>query len=242
MPSFDMDEEDMKHAISALPFTGAVTGLLSYGAYKGLILMDIPLFPLMLILSLIPLIITGGFHLDGFMDVEDALASCRPKEKKLEIMKDPHIGAFAVIAAAVYGMIWAASLYILLSKPCDGYVYIYMSSFFVIRALCGLTCTMFEKAKKEGMLHSETDAADSRDRLILFVFSVSGLLLFMYFDLMAGALCSAALILFTFIYKRRCQKEFGGITGDTAGYYICTGEALVLVCLSIIKTALMQVL
>ena len=35
--------------------------------------------------------------MDGLMDTADALASCQPVSKKLEILKDPHAGAFAVI-------------------------------------------------------------------------------------------------------------------------------------------------
>ena len=47
---------------------------------------------------LIPILVTGGFHLDGFMDTSDALNSYGEPGKKLEILKDPHIGAFAVIS------------------------------------------------------------------------------------------------------------------------------------------------
>ena len=58
----------------------------------------------------IPLIITGGFHADGFLDVSDSLCSYGSREKKLKILKDPHIGAFAVIRLAVYYLIYAAAL------------------------------------------------------------------------------------------------------------------------------------
>ncbi len=53
-----------------------------------------------------PLLLTGGFHVDGFMDTMDAFHSYQPKERKLEILKDSHIGAFAVIMLAVYGLIY----------------------------------------------------------------------------------------------------------------------------------------
>ena len=48
--------------------------------------------------------VTGGFHIDGFMDTMDAFHSYKPREEKLAILKDSHIGAFAVImlAADVY--------------------------------------------------------------------------------------------------------------------------------------------
>lgn len=43
-------------------------------------------------------ILTGGLHLDGVGDVADAIASRSEVKRKLEIMREPHIGAFAAIA------------------------------------------------------------------------------------------------------------------------------------------------
>ena len=42
----------------------------------------------------LPRIVNGGIHMDGFLYVVDAKASFGEKEKKLEILKDPHTGAF----------------------------------------------------------------------------------------------------------------------------------------------------
>lgn len=49
------------------------------------------------VLILIPVLITGGIHLDGLLDTADALSSYKTKEEKLEILKDSHAGAFAII-------------------------------------------------------------------------------------------------------------------------------------------------
>lgn len=56
-----------------------------------------------------PLLVTGGIHIDGFSDTMDALSSHAERQKKLEIMDDPHIGAFGVRWIIVYMMIYAAS-------------------------------------------------------------------------------------------------------------------------------------
>jgi adenosylcobinamide-GDP ribazoletransferase len=43
--------------------------------------------------------VTGGLHLDGLGDVSDALAGAhRSPERFLQILRDPHIGAFGTIA------------------------------------------------------------------------------------------------------------------------------------------------
>ncbi len=52
--------------------------------------------------ALIPVWVTGGIHLDGYADTCDALSSYGDREKKLEILKDPHCGAFAVIRLCSY--------------------------------------------------------------------------------------------------------------------------------------------
>ncbi len=49
------------------------------------------------ILAALPWLLTGFIHLDGYMDTCDAMLSWRPLEKRLEILKDSHTGAFAVV-------------------------------------------------------------------------------------------------------------------------------------------------
>ncbi|MBQ2998631.1 MAG: adenosylcobinamide-GDP ribazoletransferase [Oscillospiraceae bacterium] len=53
------------------------------------------------VLTVMPYLLTGGIHLDGYMDCCDAIFSRRPLEKKREILKDSHVGSFAVIALSV---------------------------------------------------------------------------------------------------------------------------------------------
>jgi len=46
--------------------------------------------------------VTGGIHLDGLGDVADGLAGAhRSPERLLQIMRDPHVGAFGVMAIAL---------------------------------------------------------------------------------------------------------------------------------------------
>lgn len=54
-----------------------------------------------LILCVIPFWLTGFIHLDGYMDVTDAVGSCRDLAKRRAILKDSHVGAFAVIGCAL---------------------------------------------------------------------------------------------------------------------------------------------
>ena len=110
MPQFAWKDEDMKYMLCFFPWVGAVTGfcLFLWGVLSGKLLIGQTAY--ILIATAIPLLITGGFHVDGFMDTMDAFHSYQPKERKLEIMKDSHIGAFSVISLALLGMLWLAAI------------------------------------------------------------------------------------------------------------------------------------
>ena len=75
MPVFEWREEDLKHNLVFLPWVGALIGVIVYGISFLFDEMQIPLIFVTAIYSLVPLVITGGFHMDGFMDVQDALKS-----------------------------------------------------------------------------------------------------------------------------------------------------------------------
>ena len=109
MPMFEWKEEDMKYAMCFFPAIGAVIGAVFFGMY---LLLDRILTGKILaagILLAVPLFITGGIHMDGFMDTCDARASYGDREKKLGILKDTHTGAFAVIFGGLYLILYAAA-------------------------------------------------------------------------------------------------------------------------------------
>ena len=67
-------------------------------------------------LSLTVPLLTGFMHLDGFMDVSDALLSGREREEKLRILKDPHAGAFSVVALVCLLLFQTAAAHAALSR------------------------------------------------------------------------------------------------------------------------------
>ena len=50
------------------------------------------------LLTVVPYIMSGFFHLDGYMDCADAVLSRRDLETRRKILKDSHVGSFAVVA------------------------------------------------------------------------------------------------------------------------------------------------
>ncbi len=239
MPVFTWKEDDMKHVIDFLPLVGIVIGILTYAGVKIGVMVNMPVFALMLLLMIIPLMVTGGFHVDGFMDVQDALNSYQSPENKLEIMKDPHIGAFAVIRLLILGLLWACALYCVTESSLESgnfrYLWIYSGAFTFIRALCGIFSITLARAKKNGMLNMETEGSRKTDVVLLSLTALCSGGFLLLVDLMAGGVCILGIILFTIYYKNMCHKEFGGVTGDTAGYYIVAGECMITAVLGILS-------
>jgi len=89
------------------PFVGALLGiLLSVGAW---LLRLTPLHAAVQagLLLLAWVLLTGGLHLDGLLDACDALFAPVGWERRLEILKDVHTGAFGVIGLVlVVGLKW----------------------------------------------------------------------------------------------------------------------------------------
>lgn len=92
------DEEARSLMLLFLPLVGLEIGLLWQGLAWLCGVLGLPALLSGLFLCLFPYLITGGIHLDGYMDVADAMGSCRDLEKRRAILKDPHIGSFAALA------------------------------------------------------------------------------------------------------------------------------------------------
>ena len=84
-----------------LPVVGLELGAIWMGLTWLCRLLALPALVQGLILSVYPYLITGCIHLDGFMDVTDAVKSCRSLERRREILKESHVGAFSVIGVVV---------------------------------------------------------------------------------------------------------------------------------------------
>ncbi len=227
MPRFKWKKEDMAYSLAFFPWIGAVIGLLLYfwlGFAKRL---ELGVPATVLVGAAIPLIITGGFHLDGFMDTMDAVRSFREKEVKLSIMKDPHVGAFAIISLLLYYILYIAFLSELKT---DRQVMIVAVGFVLSRTLSGLSLVFFKPARAEGMLYEEATNTRKDDvKYWLFLTLLICAVAMIGFNILAGLAAFIAALLWTLIYKRFCLREFGGITGDTSGYFVTMTEMVVLI-------------
>jgi len=228
MPRFTWKEEDMAKSLAFFPFVGVVIGAVVWLINAPLFMAQIPVAIRVILTILAPIVITGGFHLDGFMDTEDALRSYADRDKKLEILKDPHIGAFAVIGLVRTLLIFAAAVCaVLLSGEGELRTILIFAAIFPIgRCLSGLTSLVFKKAKKDGMLYEET--RNMQKGMIAWLIVLTAVLggLVIYLNPLRGLVVILSFGLYTLYYRHRSYKEFGGVTGDTAGYFLTVSETL----------------
>lgn len=95
------DEEARFALLWCLPLVGLEIGIVWW--LSSLLCAWLGLHELIagLALCAVPFFATGFIHLDGFMDVRDAVGSCRDLQRRREILKDPHVGSFAVIGCVL---------------------------------------------------------------------------------------------------------------------------------------------
>ena len=184
MPQFEWKEDDMRYMLCFFPWIGAVIGICLWLWAVLCEKAGIGILAFTTIGSVIPILITGGFHVDGFMDTMDAFHSYQPREKKLEILKDSHIGAFAVIMLAAYGLIYLGAFseirdMDILKIVCAGFV--------LARALSGIAVVSFPAAKEDGLLYLFASNAQKKIvRVSLFIQVILSVAFMLYESVPAG--------------------------------------------------------
>ena len=227
MPQVEWTADSMKYALCFFPVVGAVIGALC--GLWGWLCMTFGLSAFLFAggMALIPLLITGGIHLDGFVDTSDGLHSHLEPAKKLEIMKDPHIGAFGVIRSGMYLIAMFALAGALAQSP--RMAWFYGAGFLIARSFSAFAIVTFPAAKNTGLARLFADAAQKKTvRVFSVLFALLGFGCMIAMNLWVGLGTMAAALLFYFWFYKMSRREFGGITGDLAGYMTCLMEMLFL--------------
>lgn len=227
VPQVKWNDSTMKYAMCFFPLVGAVIGAFLFCLHALMKYFAVNVLLYSGVLTAIPVLISGGIHLDGFIDTCDAKFSRQSLERKLEILKDPHIGAFGAISCCCYFLLYFSVCGQLYNN--NEYILILCLGFLLSRTWSGLSVVTFPLAKNTGLVYLFAERADKKTVRIVFVFILAAVIIAM---LLIHVLIGAAAVLITavwfLIYKRMCKKEFGGITGDLAGFFLVIAEFLIL--------------
>lgn len=215
--------QNMRYALCAFPLVGAACGLCWWGWVALAEFLNMPELLRGAGLCLAPVLVTGGIHLDGYADTCDALASCASPQKKQEILADPHCGAFAVLRLCVY-FVWMLAL--CTAVETGGNTPFCVGLAFVLeRSLSGYAIAAFPLAKDSGLAHSFAAAADRRRvkiaLLLLSCASAGGMTVLGGAGGRAMVLAALAVLIW---YWRVAKQQFGGVSGDLAGWFLQLAE------------------
>ena len=235
VPMVNWTKERMAYVMCWFPIVGVLIGIiLELWIKVGEYLKFSPAI-IGLVGTVIPVLATGGIHMDGFLDTWDALGSCREQEKKLEILKDPHVGAFGVISCCLYFLVYGG---LMCELAIRGRLGLLLPVFVMERAFSGLSVVFFPCAKKSGLAAAFSDGAKWRAAAVSLAVWLCAALgtaclvgswggngtLFGRGALFALGLLAVQGAVF-FWYRHKSLKEFGGITGDLAGWFLQICEA-----------------
>ncbi len=235
MPRADWNERSMRYAMCFFPLVGAVLAVLTMLLrVLGQVLSLQPFF-LAVGFTVLPVFLTGGIHLDGYLDTEDALHSYAAAERRLEILKDPHIGAFALIYGMLYVLTVLGCWTELLAADAAAGIRCIAWGFVLSRILSGLSVVRFPKARKDGMVRAMANAADRRVTCVLLLELLAAVLLLFLWNLRRGGALLYPLVTLlaaggSFVwYRYKIVPKFGGTTGDLCGFFLCSCERAMLV-------------
>ncbi|MCG3083487.1 adenosylcobinamide-GDP ribazoletransferase [Anoxybacillus sp. LAT_35] len=206
----DWNERTARVAVLSFPFVGAIIGLFLVAIH--VVLSDhISSLVLSFLLLFSSIFLSGGLHADGWMDCSDAYFSYRDRQRRLDIMSDSRVGAFAVLSI----------LFLL------GFRFIFMFETVSHMSLFSLFCIpLFSRfgmtllllttplAKQTGMAVAFRQHVDHRYAPFLVVYGLIALLSFETIVLFLS------LMLYYVVARVFAIKQFGGMTGDVLGAFI----------------------
>lgn len=229
MPKTEWNEENMKYSLCFFPLIGLIIGILEFlwiSFAKSVLIGNVFTAA---VCACIPVAVTGGIHADGYCDTADALSSYKEKKDRLAILKDPHCGAFAVIRYCSYMLLFFSVFTEIAAMPAKSVLSL-CAVFILSRSMSGLTAVNFKSAKSGGTLY--TFVSSSRRKavtavMIVYILSIYAIVFFL--SIICGFSCIFSAFMILLYYNIMANKNFGGITGDLAGWFLQVSELVMLI-------------
>jgi len=234
------DPPTLAASLLSFPLAGLLIGLLTALASALLHLLDMPLLAAALTLGWW-IALTGGLHLDGWMDTADGVLSGRPREQMLDIMKDSRVGAMGVIAGVILLLVKFAALAALFERADSSVVWVLLalgpvwSRWWMTAAIAG-----WPNAREGGMgamFRASGPRHAAAAAVVAAVVSAAALrltgLAAMQAWIAAAVLAFSAAIVGAALAVW-LNRKLGGLTGDTYGAMNEAAEAACLVALCVL--------
>lgn len=207
-----------------LPLVGAcIGGLAGVAAWGVHLLAGATVWPPVVAL-VASIVFTGAIHLDGYLDSCDALLmSGAPARRRLDVMKDPHHGSYALAGMALVVVVWVAALSQLAPARMP-----------LVLAAAALLSRAAVAPLLHQYPHARTNVTDPRARAYGFAWMAIVTIVACGFALSGDyRVAIAALVVYAIAQglARWAASRLGGLTGDVYGAIVTLGEVAVLVVL-----------
>ena len=212
-------EEARSKMLLFLPVVGLEIGALWLLVDWLLGCLNIPALVSGLIMCTLPYLLTGFIHLDGFLDVTDAIGSWRNLEERRRILKDSHVGSFAVIWCGLL-LLAGFALFASVPKTADSRSLLFIP---VISRCCSALAVLLLKPMGSSQYANSQSSTPKWHTVVLVIVlvgcTVAGFLLFgKYGFVLLGGLVSYGLAL------GKSYRSLEGMNGDISGYCLTISE------------------
>ena len=223
--SLPCEEDDFKRGSNFFVIVGLIIGLIQFLVFSILskfLNREISV----IFIIIIDIIITGGFHIDGFGDTCDGFFATKGKDKIIDIMKDSRIGTFACIGIVMELLIKFIG-YTSVLNLYSSYIIILLPM--ISRASIILISYIGRAAKENGsgnLFINTVGIAQVFTNYVIF-----SLIAFFLIGISKLLVILFTSIIITILFNKYCNSKINGITGDSLG---AINELVVLVLLIIL--------
>lgn len=220
LPFHRWDDEARPQMTLFLPVVGAFVGGLWTLLAFVLRWLSLPALVSGAALCAFPFLITGGIHMDGFLDVTDAVRSWRSLEERRRILKDPHMGSFAVLYAI---LLIQAQFALFASAKETANPFALLLTAVVSRSVAGLCVTVLrpmETSEYAGVYRKGVKTS----HVIAFAVMLAAAIALGFVFLGKYGFCSLAVIAGYLLLLQRAFRSLKGMSGDVSGYAMTFAE------------------
>ena len=155
-------------------------------------------------------LLTGGLHLDGLADAADGLFGVGSLERRLEVMRDPRVGSFGVVAVV---LVIAADVAALSSMtPARALIALVIAG--ALSRLAILVVVVSAPYLRESGLGT---AAQGGNRLFDLVLGAALTIAVCLLDPRRAAVAAVVVALVAAVVVAMARRRIGGVTGDIYG-------------------------
>ena len=211
------DEKAKDRMLLFLPIVGLEIGIIWAGLAWLCRWLEAPKLMTALVLSAWPWMGTGFLHLDGYMDVTDAVKSYRSLQRRREILKDSHVGSFAVIGIVLL-ILGQLACFASVHDGADLRILMFVPA--VSRCCSALAVTALPAMSTS----QYADRQKPKSHLLVLAVMLGIFLLLGFLLCRREALALVGVLVGYGVALRKGYQSLEGMNGDIAGYALTVGE------------------